>query len=86
MIQFVGNISMKSINVTFYPHIVFTDVSSGANTSYLPAAAMKTYPMSDTGFASHQPESKVRQMYDFFLRISLPSAYKANFVTGLKKY
>ncbi|XP_076585367.1 RNA-binding protein 20 [Chaetodon auriga] len=34
------------------------DVSSGANTSYLPAAAMKTYPMSDTGFASHQPESK----------------------------
>ncbi|XP_051241308.1 RNA-binding protein 20 isoform X1 [Dicentrarchus labrax] len=34
------------------------DVSSGANTSYLPAAAMKTYPMSDTGFSSHQPESK----------------------------
>ncbi|KAM9362844.1 LOW QUALITY PROTEIN: RNA-binding protein 20 [Symphorus nematophorus] len=34
------------------------DVSSGANTSYLPAAAMKTYPLSDTGFASHQPESK----------------------------
>ncbi|XP_044046570.1 RNA-binding protein 20 isoform X3 [Siniperca chuatsi] len=34
------------------------DVSSGANTSYLPAIAMKTYPMSDTGFASHQPESK----------------------------
>ncbi|XP_053186641.1 RNA-binding protein 20 [Scomber japonicus] len=34
------------------------DVSSGANASYLPAAAMKTYPMSDTGFTSHQPESK----------------------------
>ncbi|XP_059196708.1 RNA-binding protein 20 [Centropristis striata] len=34
------------------------DVSSGANTSYLPAAAMKTYPTSDAGFASHQPESK----------------------------
>ncbi|KAM3624562.1 uncharacterized protein V6R79_024917 [Siganus canaliculatus] len=34
------------------------DASSGANTSYLPAAAMKTYPMSDTGFAAHQPESK----------------------------
>ncbi|KAF1394961.1 hypothetical protein PFLUV_G00006550 [Perca fluviatilis] len=34
------------------------DVSSGANTSYLPAAAMKTYTPSDTGFAAHQPESK----------------------------
>ncbi|XP_035033108.1 RNA-binding protein 20 isoform X1 [Hippoglossus stenolepis] len=34
------------------------DVSSGASASYLPAAAMKTYPMSDSGFASHQPESK----------------------------
>ncbi|XP_067437973.1 RNA-binding protein 20 isoform X1 [Thunnus thynnus] len=34
------------------------DVSSGTNASYLPAAAMKTYPMSDTGFTSHQPESK----------------------------
>ena len=28
---------------------------------------MKTFPMSDTGFASHQPESKVSQMiYAFF--------------------
>ncbi|XP_063740045.1 RNA-binding protein 20 isoform X2 [Eleginops maclovinus] len=34
------------------------DVSGGANASYLPAAAMKTYPTSDTGFSSHQPESK----------------------------
>ncbi|XP_029288727.1 RNA-binding protein 20 isoform X2 [Cottoperca gobio] len=35
------------------------DVSAGANASYLPAAAMKTYPTSsDTGFSSHQPESK----------------------------
>ncbi|XP_069570691.1 RNA-binding protein 20 [Brachyistius frenatus] len=34
------------------------DVSSGASTSFLPITAMKTYPMSDTGFASHQPESK----------------------------
>ncbi|XP_072240054.1 RNA-binding protein 20 [Leuresthes tenuis] len=34
------------------------DVSSGTNTSYLPATAMKTFPMSDTGFTSHQPESK----------------------------
>ncbi|XP_037830845.1 RNA-binding protein 20 isoform X2 [Kryptolebias marmoratus] len=36
------------------------DVSSGTNTSYLPAAAaaMKTYPVSDTMFASQQPESK----------------------------
>ncbi|XP_074519009.1 RNA-binding protein 20 [Halichoeres trimaculatus] len=31
---------------------------SGANSSFLPAAAMKTYPMTDTGFASQQPESK----------------------------
>lgn len=43
--------------------IVSTDVSSGANTAYLPAAAMKTYSMSDAGFASHQPESKVRQTF-----------------------
>ncbi|XP_030291105.1 RNA-binding protein 20 isoform X5 [Sparus aurata] len=34
------------------------DASSGANAPYLPAPAMKTYPMSDTGFAPHQPESK----------------------------
>ncbi|XP_039469025.1 RNA-binding protein 20 isoform X1 [Oreochromis aureus] len=34
------------------------DVSSGASMSYLPATAMKTYPTPDTGFASHQPESK----------------------------
>ncbi|XP_033967292.1 RNA-binding protein 20 isoform X1 [Pseudochaenichthys georgianus] len=34
------------------------DVSTGANASYLPAAAMKIYPTSDTGFSSHQPESK----------------------------
>lgn len=34
--------------------------------SYLPATAMKTYPTPDTGFASHQPESKVRQMFGFF--------------------
>lgn len=46
--------------------IVSTDVSSGASMSYLPATAMKTYPTPDTGFASHQPESKVRQMFGFF--------------------
>ncbi|XP_047435531.1 RNA-binding protein 20 isoform X2 [Mugil cephalus] len=34
------------------------DVSSGGNTSYMPATAMKTYPMPDAGFASHQSESK----------------------------
>lgn len=34
------------------------DVSSGGSASYLPAAAMKTFPISDTGFTSHQPESK----------------------------
>ncbi|XP_075946956.1 RNA-binding protein 20 [Anarhichas minor] len=34
------------------------DVSTGANASYLPVAAMTTYPASDTGFVSHQPESK----------------------------
>ncbi|XP_060920332.1 RNA-binding protein 20 [Labrus mixtus] len=32
---------------------------SGANASYLPAAAMKTYPLTDAGFSSQQqPESK----------------------------
>ncbi|KAM9857385.1 RNA-binding protein 20 [Aulostomus maculatus] len=34
------------------------DVSTGATASFLPAAAMKTYPLSNTGFTSHQPESK----------------------------
>ncbi|XP_041838084.1 RNA-binding protein 20 [Melanotaenia boesemani] len=34
------------------------DVSSGAKASYLPATAMKTYPMSEAGFVSHQQESK----------------------------
>ncbi|XP_077379674.1 RNA-binding protein 20 isoform X2 [Festucalex cinctus] len=34
------------------------DVSSGVNTSYLSAAAMKNYPLPNTGFTSHQPESK----------------------------
>lgn len=50
----------------FSYQIVSTDVSSGASMSYLPATAMKTYPTPDTGFASHQPESKVRQMFGFF--------------------
>ncbi|XP_068615080.1 RNA-binding protein 20-like [Brachionichthys hirsutus] len=34
------------------------DVSTGVNTAYLPAAAMKTYSMSDTGFPSSQPDLK----------------------------
>ncbi|XP_057698660.1 RNA-binding protein 20 isoform X1 [Corythoichthys intestinalis] len=34
------------------------DIASGVNTSYLPAAAMKNYPLPSTGFSSHQPESK----------------------------
>ncbi|KAM8842091.1 RNA-binding protein 20 isoform 1-T2 [Synchiropus picturatus] len=34
------------------------DASSGANAAYLPASAMNTYPLSNTGFAAHQPESK----------------------------
>ncbi|XP_061577409.1 RNA-binding protein 20 isoform X1 [Cololabis saira] len=34
------------------------DVSSGANTSYIPAAAMKIYPQPETGFASQQSELK----------------------------
>ncbi|XP_068448751.1 RNA-binding protein 20 [Clinocottus analis] len=34
------------------------DAATEANASYLPVAAMKTYPMSDTGFVSHQTESK----------------------------
>ncbi|KAM8878299.1 RNA-binding protein 20 isoform 2-T2 [Spinachia spinachia] len=33
------------------------DVSSGANASYLPVAAMNTYPTADTGFVSHQQET-----------------------------
>ncbi|CAG5928882.1 unnamed protein product [Menidia menidia] len=34
------------------------DVSSGSNASYMPATAMKTFPMTDSGFPTHQPESK----------------------------
>ncbi|KAL6110317.1 rbm20 [Pungitius sinensis] len=34
------------------------DVPTGANASYLPVAAMKTYPTVDTGFLSHQPETQ----------------------------
>ncbi|XP_018535238.1 RNA-binding protein 20 isoform X2 [Lates calcarifer] len=52
-----GGLNPAGTNSMVYS-IAGQDVSSGANTSYLPAAAMKTYPTSDTGFASHQPESK----------------------------
>lgn len=48
--------------VKFRFQIVFTDVSTGVNASYLPVAAMKTYPTADTGFVSPQQETKVRQM------------------------
>ncbi|XP_054635152.1 RNA-binding protein 20 [Dunckerocampus dactyliophorus] len=34
------------------------EVSLGVNASYLPAAAMKNYPLPNTGFTSPQPESK----------------------------
>nr|XP_057940623.1 RNA-binding protein 20 [Doryrhamphus excisus] len=34
------------------------DVSLGVNASYLPAAAMKNYPLPNTGFTPLQPESK----------------------------
>lgn len=39
-----------------------TDVSSGGSTAYMPAAAMKSYPVSDAGFTSLQLDSKVRYM------------------------
>ncbi|XP_026160305.1 RNA-binding protein 20 isoform X2 [Mastacembelus armatus] len=52
-----GSLNPGGTNSMVYP-AASQDASSGANTSYLPAAAMKTYPMSDTGFAAHQPESK----------------------------
>uniref|UniRef100_UPI0037E72C64 RNA-binding protein 20 n=1 Tax=Semicossyphus pulcher TaxID=241346 RepID=UPI0037E72C64 len=51
-----GGLSTAGTNSMVYS-AASQDVS-GANASYLPAAAMKTYPMSDTGFASQQPESK----------------------------
>ncbi|XP_077462504.1 RNA-binding protein 20 isoform X2 [Stigmatopora argus] len=34
------------------------DILVGVNFSHLPASAMKTYPLPNTGFTSHQPESK----------------------------
>ncbi|KAF7223783.1 transcript variant X2 [Nothobranchius furzeri] len=37
---------------------VTQDASSGTNVSFIPAAAMKTYPVSDAAFTSHQLESK----------------------------
>nr|XP_046264067.1 RNA-binding protein 20 isoform X2 [Scatophagus argus] len=52
-----GGLNTRGTNSMLYS-AASQDVSSGANTSYLPAAAMKTYPMPDTGFASQQPESK----------------------------
>lgn len=45
--------------------IVSTDAPLGVTTSYLPGAAMATYPMSEPGFASHQPESKVSLVCSF---------------------
>ncbi|XP_042341838.1 RNA-binding protein 20 isoform X2 [Plectropomus leopardus] len=57
----VGRPSDGSLNPGGTNSMVYSaasqDVSSGATPSYLPAAAMKTYPTSDTGFAS-QTESK----------------------------
>ncbi|XP_035813001.2 RNA-binding protein 20 isoform X2 [Amphiprion ocellaris] len=52
-----GNLNAAGTN-TMACSAASQDVSSGASTTYLPATAMKTYPMSDTGFPSHQPESK----------------------------
>ncbi|XP_041642054.1 RNA-binding protein 20 [Cheilinus undulatus] len=51
-----GSLSTGGANSMVYS-ATSQDVS-GANASYLPAAAMKTYPMSDAGFASQQTESK----------------------------
>ncbi|XP_076027304.1 RNA-binding protein 20 [Genypterus blacodes] len=52
-----GGLSAAGTNSMVYS-AASQDVSSGANASYLPAAAMKTYPTSDAGFTSHQPGSK----------------------------
>ncbi|XP_074485300.1 RNA-binding protein 20 isoform X2 [Sebastes fasciatus] len=56
----VGRPSDGSLNPAGTNSMVYSAASqdAGANASYLPPAAMKTYPTSDTGFASHQPESK----------------------------
>ncbi|XP_034543135.1 RNA-binding protein 20 [Notolabrus celidotus] len=51
-----GGVSTRGTNSMVYSG-TSQDVS-GANSSFLPAAAMKTYPMTDPGFASQQPESK----------------------------
>ncbi|XP_029353145.1 RNA-binding protein 20 [Echeneis naucrates] len=55
-----GGLNPTATNSAVYAAAASQDVSSGANTSFLPAAAMKTYP--DAGFALHQAESKVRQI------------------------
>ncbi|KAK2815899.1 hypothetical protein Q5P01_026366 [Channa striata] len=58
----VGRPSDGAPNLGGFNSVVYSapgqDVSSGSSTSYLPAAAMKTYSASDTGFASQEPESQ----------------------------
>ncbi|KAM9315323.1 RNA-binding protein 20 [Pholidichthys leucotaenia] len=52
-----GGLNPTGTNPMVCPAAV-QDVSSGTSTSYSPATAMKTYPLSEVGFSSHQPESK----------------------------
>eukprot|EP00066_Takifugu_rubripes_P021452 XP_011610718.1 PREDICTED: RNA-binding protein 20 [Takifugu rubripes] len=51
-------VSVGDANAMVYPAAAAQDAPLGVATSYLPGAAMATYPMSEPGFASHQPESK----------------------------
>ncbi|XP_034044538.1 RNA-binding protein 20 [Thalassophryne amazonica] len=57
----VGRPSDGGLNTGGISSVVYSapsqDVSS-ANASYLPTATMKSYPVTDTGFTSHQPESE----------------------------
>lgn len=65
---------------------LLTDASPGVSASYLPGAAVATYPMTEPGFASHQPESKVSPVCpppSSRIRKVLPLAYKTNLVTAL---
>uniref|UniRef100_A0AAQ4S6W9 RNA binding motif protein 20 n=1 Tax=Gasterosteus aculeatus aculeatus TaxID=481459 RepID=A0AAQ4S6W9_GASAC len=59
----VGRSSDGGLNPVGMNSMVYSaasqDVSTGVNASYLPVAAMKTYPTADTGFVSPQQETKL---------------------------
>ncbi|XP_067115771.1 RNA-binding protein 20, partial [Osmerus mordax] len=52
-----GCLNTGGTNLMVYPGAANQDVSSAAN-SFLPAAAMKTYPLPGTGFTTHAPGAK----------------------------